>query len=178
MAINTAQRLPAQITRFGKVKESQYPPYERVQSVLFTCQTDEGEKTLWKTFPAEDARLLNVGQPASLYNRASLGDRPLWDVEFTTAPQPVAKPQLVTRSTPPVTFQPEPPAPAPVTDSPVAQEPMEIHDWIDDKAELYAYCLGAVTQALTAYPVGEETLHAAASTLFISASRKFKLDWA
>ncbi|NJN31718.1 MAG: hypothetical protein HC824_15810, partial [Synechococcales cyanobacterium RM1_1_8] len=59
-----------------------------------------------------------------------------------------------------------------------APAPIEIHDWINDKAELYAYCLGAVTQALTNYPVGEETLHAAASTLFISASRKFKLEYA
>ena len=178
MATITAQRLPAQITRFGKVQSSEYPPYEPIQSVQFTCQTDEGEKTHWKTFPAEDARLLKVGQPASLYNRAGIGDRPLWEVEFTTAPQAVAKPQLVPRSSTPVTPQPEQPAPVPVTDSPAVQDPVEIHDWIDDKAELYAYCLGAVTEALTDYPVGEETLHAAASTLFISASRKFKLEWA
>ncbi|NJN32002.1 MAG: hypothetical protein HC824_17450, partial [Synechococcales cyanobacterium RM1_1_8] len=86
MATITAQRLPAQISRFGKVQQSKYPPYEPIQSVLFTCQTDEGEKTLWKTLPAEEARQLNIGQPVSLYNRASLGDRPLWEVDFTTAP--------------------------------------------------------------------------------------------
>ena len=80
-----------------------------------------------------------------------------------------------------LTAQPEPSAPAPVTDAPavdaVAQDPA-IQAWINDKAELYAYCLGAVTEALTDYPVGEETLHAAASTLFISAKNKFKLEWA
>ena len=171
MQTSTVQRIEATITRFGKVQQSKYPPYERIQSVLFTCQTDQGEQTHWKTFPAEDARLLKVGQPASLYNRAGLGDRPLWEVEFNATPQPVTK-QIAPWSSA-VSLRPE----SPVMESAyLANSEQEIQDWIDDKAALYAYCFGAATQALTDYPVGEETLHAAASTLFIAAKSRFKLE--
>ncbi|NJM57953.1 MAG: hypothetical protein HC857_11680 [Synechococcales cyanobacterium RU_4_20] len=59
----SAQRIQAVISRFGKTKESQYPPYARVQSVLFTWESQGQTQEVWKTYPAEEARLLKVGQP-------------------------------------------------------------------------------------------------------------------
>ncbi len=163
----TAQRLAARITRFGKIKPSQYPPYEPVQSVLFTCQTDQGEQEHWKTYPALEARLLKVGQPASLYNRAGLGDRPIWEVEFQTTQEPVKTPQVV-----PSNLGGLAPTSAPAAISANA----EIAMWVETQAELYATCFDAARRTLAAREVSEETVRAAASTLFISASRKFNLE--
>ncbi|NJR67455.1 MAG: hypothetical protein HC771_01425 [Synechococcales cyanobacterium CRU_2_2] len=52
----------------------------------------------------------------------------------------------------------------------------ELSHWVQTQAQLYAHCFGSAAQALTAYEVSEETIRAAASTLFISASRKFNLE--
>lgn len=166
MSTITAQRLPAKITRFGKVKPSQYPPYEPIQSVLFTCQTDLGEKEHWITYSAVEARLLKVGQPASLYNRAGMGDRPLWTAEFDTTPKPVQTPQVIPSNLGSAQ------APAPVELSANA----EITMWIENQAELYATCFDAARRTLFAREVSEESVRAAASTLFISATRKFNLE--
>ena len=162
----SAQRLPAQITRFGKVKPSQYPPYEAIQSVLFTCQTDQGEKEHWITYSAVEARLLKVGQPASLYNRAGMGERPLWEAEFNTTQKPVQTPQVV----PGNLGSAQAPAPA------VLSANAEIAMWVETQAELYATCFDAARRTLTAREVSEESVRAAASTLFISATRKFNLE--
>ena len=165
----TAQRLPARVVRFGKIKPSQYPPYEPVQSVLFTCQTDQGERELWKTFPAREAQLLTVDQQVNVYNRSGIGDRPIWEVEFTTTHKPVQTPQVIPRN---LGGSPQAPAPSPAALSANAEVAM----WVETQAELYAQCFDAAKRTLAAREVSEETVRAAASTLFISASRKFKLE--
>ena len=180
MQAQAIQYLPAQITRFGRVQPGKYPPYERVQSVLFTCQTSQGEKTHWKTFPADEARLLKVGQPAYLYNIAGLGERAKWDVTFNNASPAGTQPAPGTsRPLVPIPVAALAQAPAlslvPVPQAVTATAP-DISTWINESAQLYAQCFDAAARTLAPREVSEETVRAAASTLYISASRKFNLE--
>lgn len=51
----------------------------------------------------------------------------------------------------------------------------EIAAYIQEQAKLYAFCFGQATEALKHYEPTEETLRAMASTLYISAQRKFNI---
>ena len=181
MPTSTVQRIEATISRFGKIQQSNYPPYARVQSVLFTWQNGPSTQEVWKTFPAVEAQLLKVGQPAFLSSRTGRNNQVIWEVEFmggtAAASPPPAAPQ-----TAPAPAQFTNPSPAQFPGQPVShqapspQPNQDIAHWIQNQAQLYAHCFGSAAQALTAYEVSEETIRAAASTLFISASRKFNLE--
>jgi hypothetical protein len=183
MQTTSAQRIQAVISRFGKIQQSSYPPYARVQSVLFTWQNGPSAQEVWKTFPAEEAQLFKVGQPAFLSSRTGRNNQVIWEVEFIGGTAAASPPPAATQTAPapaqlmnplPAQFPSQPvshqaPAPAP-------QPNQDIAHWIQNQAQLYAHCFGSAAQALTAYEVSEETIRAAASTLFISASRKFNLE--
>ena len=171
MSIATIQRIQAVISRFGKIKQSQYSPYARVQSVLFTWQNGTSTQEIWKTYPAVEAKLLKVGQPAFLSSRTGPNNQVIWEVEFadTSTPQSQAQTQADRSFGRGLTQHPAP--------LPVAPPPnQEIARWVETQAELYAQCFDAARRTLAAREVSEETVRAAASTLFISASRKFNLE--
>ena len=172
MSIST-QRIEATISRFGKIQQSSYPPYDRVQSVLFTWQNGTNAQEIWKTYPAAEAKLLKVGQPAFLSSRTGRNNQVIWEVDFANAatPQPPVHPPAQPQANRPAERGLSP-APAPVALAPN----QAIALWVETQAELYAQCFDAAWRALAAREVSEETVRAAASTLFISASRKFNLE--
>ena len=55
-------------------------------------------------------------------------------------------------------------------------EKQEIATWISHQADLYACCFSEAHRALSTYQPEEETVRACASSLFISATRKFRLE--
>ena len=181
MQTPSAQRIQAVISRFGKIQQSSYPPYARVQSVLFTWQNGPSAQEVWKTFPAEEAQLFKVGQPAALSSRTGRNNQVIWEVEFIGGTAAASPPPAATQ-TAPAPAQLMNPLPAQFPSQPVShqapapQPNQDIAHWIHNQAQLYAHCFGSAAQALTAYEVSEETIRAAASTLFISASRKFNLE--
>lgn len=171
MQTSTIQRIEATISRFGKIQQSNYPPYARVQSVLFTWQNGPSTQEVWKTYPAEEAQLLKVGQRAFLSSRTGRNNQVIWEVEIVGPGTAQAQPQLQTyRNFEQNLTQPATPSPA------APPQNSEISIWVQTQAELYAQCFDASWRALAAREVSEETVRAAASTLFISASRKFNLE--
>ena len=160
MQTSTVQRIEATINRFGKIQQSQYPPYAQVQSVLFVWNHQGQAQEIWKTYPAAEAQLLKVGQRAFLDRRTGRNNQLVWEVELEG--QPAA----------PAINPAQRPAPLPAAPQPNA----EVVLWVGQQAELYAQCFDAAWRTLAAREVSEETVRAAASTLFISASRKFHLD--
>ena len=55
-------------------------------------------------------------------------------------------------------------------------EKQEIATWIAHQADLYSCCFTEAHRALSSYQPEEETVRACASSLFISATRKFRLE--
>lgn len=55
-------------------------------------------------------------------------------------------------------------------------EKQEIATWISGQADLYAFCFSEAYRALASREPSEETVRACASSLFISATRKFRLE--
>ena len=166
MQTSTVQRIEATISRFGKIQQSQYPPYAQVQSVLFVWIHQGQPQEVWKTYSADEAQSLKVGQRAFLSSRTGLNNQLVWDVEVEGATAPATAP-----------------APAPVTPAPVSQpQPattslnQDVVAWVEQQAALYGHCFDTAWRTLTAREVSEETVRAAASTLFINACRKFNLD--
>ena len=167
MQTSTIQRIEATISHFGKIQQSNYPPYARVQSVLFTWQNGPSTQEVWKTYPAEEAQLLKVGQRAFLSSRTGRNNQVVWEVEIVGPRTAQAQPQVQAYRN----FEQNlaQPAATPAQNS-------EISLWVQTQAELYAQCFDAARRTLAAREVSEETVRAAASTLFISASRKFNLE--
>jgi hypothetical protein len=142
MQTTSAQRIQAVISRFGKIQQSSYPPYARVQSVLFTWQNGPSAQEVWKTFPAVEAQLFKVGQPAFLSSRTGRNNQVIWEVEFAGGVAPM----------------PQRPAPIPVTRPPVTEtanaypaaprQNQAISTWVETQAELYAQCFDAAWRTL------------------------------
>ena len=167
MQTSTVQRIEATISRFGKIQQSQYPPYAQVQSVLFVWTHQGHPQEVWKTYPADEAQGLKVGQRAFLSSRTGRNNQVIWDIEVEGATS-------------------VPPAPAPISPAPVAPvsppQPAamslnpDVVVWVEQQAALYGHCFDTAWRTLAVREVSEETVRAAASTLFINACRKFNLD--
>ena len=161
MQTSNVQRIEATISRFGKIQQSQYPPYAQVQSVLFVWTHQGQAQEIWKTYPAAEAQQLKAGQRVFLSSRTGRNNQLVWEVELEG--QPVA---------PPAINSAQRPVPLPAAHQPNA----DVVLWVEQQADLYAQCFDAAWRTLAAREVSEETVRAAASTLFISASRKFHLE--
>jgi hypothetical protein len=158
----TAKR-PAEISAFGKAKESQFTPGQRVQSIKFV--TLDGTTEHWATFPAEQAKQFEMGQrcylvPVQRSNKAT------FDIELdtTTPVQPQIQHQPKTEAPPDNTRHLEP------------DQKRAIAAWVSGQADLYAYCYTEARRALSPHEVGPDQIQGAASSLFISATRKFNLE--
>jgi hypothetical protein len=176
MAIVTAQsKIPAQIGAFGRAKESTFNPGQMIQSIK--AISNDGVTVHWFTLPAEQAKQFEMGQPLNLIPVERKG-KPTYDIEplgLPPAPQIPARPMgfqaspAPTTYAAPVSYQQPAPLPAPGPDK------VAIAEWITGQSRLYAYCY---SQAAAALPDGvpPEAVQGCASTLFISASRKFNLE--
>jgi len=180
------QGIEATVTAFGHVQQSRYSN-EAVQSVLFErwdCH-DESRK-VWKTFPVSEARQFRKDQTV-LLRPVRRGQRQSWAVELLTEPEPRppqpprpqrahSKPQLSAVNRP-LTHQPNQSAQSVVSASKLSpSHKQEIAAWIAQQADLYAFCFGEAQRALAPREPEEETVRACASSLFISTTRKFRLE--
>lgn len=74
--------------------------------------------------------------------------------KYAPVPQPQSQPQAAEIST---------------------EKKRAIAEYVAEQARLYAYCFGQASEALKLHEPNEETVRAAASTLYIAAQRKFSL---
>ena len=139
-------KVPATVAGFGKLKDGQYGPY---QSVLFEGdRLPEGK--VWRSMEPEQAAQFTRGQAVYLVPTKNKQGKDSWDIELMeggAAPSPVATPAV-----------------------PQAQE---IGQYLDKMAALYAACYRRAATNLDGAP--DAAIQAAASTVFISAQRKFGL---
>jgi hypothetical protein len=141
-----ADKVPATVAGFGKLKDGQYGPY---QSVLFEGdRLPEGK--VWRSMEPEQAKQFVRGQAVYLVPTTNKQGKPSFDIELMEGGA----------------------APAPVA-TPAAPQAQAIGEYLDKMAALYAACYRRAATNLDGAP--DAAIQAAASTVFISAQRKFSL---
>ena len=161
--IRTASdRITATVAAHGHIKQGQYGEY---QSVLFESPNLPDGK-VWRAMEPDQAQQFCRGQHVYLVPTTNKQGKPSFDIEILDAPAPTA-PQSQVAPTAPTA-----PTTAPGT-IPNDKKP-EIAAYATDMAKLYAYCY---SQAIAAMPESApmDAIQAAASSVFIQASRKFSL---
>lgn len=141
-----ADKIPATVAGFGKLKDGQYGPY---QSVLF-----EGDRLpdgkVWRSMEPEQAKQFRRGQRVHLVPTKNKQGRDSWDIELMdTAP------------------------PAAIAAAPAAAQGQEIGEYADRMAALYAACYRRASRTMDGAP--DAAIQAAASSVFIACQRKFNL---
>jgi hypothetical protein len=143
-----ADKVPATVAGFGKLKDGNYGPY---QSVLFEGPGLPDGK-LWRSMPPEQAQQFNRGQRVYLVPTTSKG-KPSWDIELIgDAPAPQV---------------------APVPPAAAGSQAQAIGEYVDRLAALYAACYRRAAATLDGAP--DAAIQAAASSVFIATQRKFNL---
>ncbi len=162
-----APPIPCTVEFVTAVKSGDFGSY---QSVLFK---DAAGNKIWKSFVPGSPELaeLPVGRRVYLVEagvNAKSGKMShnviLMDEATTAAIAPTA----------PVAPTPSPAPAAPVGTIPDGQK-AAIASYVTDMAKLYSYCHSEAAKALESQSPDPETVRCAASSLFISASRKFGL---
>ena len=148
--IRTASaKVPATVAGFGKLKTNEYGDY---QSVLFESPSlPEGK--IWRSMEPEQAKQFVRGQQVYLVPTTNKKGKPSFDIELM-GDAPTAAPA------------------APVA-TPAAPQAQAIGEYLDKMAALYAACYRRAATNLDGAP--DPAVQAAASTVFISATRKFGL---
>lgn len=186
------EKIEATVIAFGRIQPSRYGDGS-VQSVLFERwdRYDESRK-IWKTFSVAEARLFHKNQSV-LLTSTWRNDRQSWSVERLGEPPVGSPPPYPTKSqyqTPPLESPPAALGGSPGMASPPTElgrtpdpcqslgpsQSQEISRWLAHQAELYASCFSEAQRALSSQSPQEETVRACASSLFISATRKFRLE--
>jgi hypothetical protein len=145
--------IEAKIELITEPKDGQYGPY---RSVLF--KTPEGEK-IWKSFPpdSEELSILKVGQKVRLIpSGKTKGGKDSHVIE-------------------PLDFSPTTATPPNNSGLLTESQKYEIAGYIEQMAALYRFAYGQAAQHLKGMTESEETLRCCASSLFISAQKKFDL---
>ncbi len=171
----STEKIEAIVTGFGRIQPSRYRN-EQVQSVLFERRDRQDEsRKVWKTFNVDEARQFHRNQPVLLIPTQH-NNRQSWLVERIDASATQASPPYPKRSA----YQEPKPQFYPVAQPPQSSlspgQKQEIATWIGNQADLYAFCFNEATRALANHQPEEETVRACASSLFISATRKFRLE--
>jgi hypothetical protein len=141
-----ADKVPATVGGFTKVKTNEFGDY---QSVLFEGQGVPDGK-VWRSMPPDQAKQFTRGQAVYLVPTTNKQGKPSWDIELMEGGA----------------------APAPVA-TPAVSQAQEIGEYLDRMAALYAACYRRAATNLDGAP--DAAVQAAASTVFISAQRKFGL---
>jgi hypothetical protein len=150
-----ADKVPATVAGFGKLKDGQYGPY---QSVLFEGdRLPEGK--VWRSMEPEQAKQFTKGQAVHLVPTKNKQGRDSWDIELLGDTTPIA---------------PRPaPADAPPSGDLSPEQKRAIAAYITARAPLLTYCY---QQASAAMPDGSEVAIAAgAAALFQAACKKFDI---
>ena len=168
MVVRTvAERFPAKVEVITAVKEGSYGPY---RSVLFKRTDIQGEGAkVWRAMNPSEAEQFSKGQQVYLVPTTNKKGNPSWDIELL--------PEVASASKSPSTA-------TQVIESQIAQQkPQEsgltseqktaIAEYVRGQADLLAYCWTVAESKLP--DKSEESHRCAASTLFISAQRKFSL---
>jgi hypothetical protein len=174
--VNQQSKVSAHVAAFSRIKQSQYGDGQ-YQSVKFVSM--DGKVEHWAAFSPEEAKQFSRDQYVNLVPTERRG-KPTWDIEPLEAPtEPQPSRPLGFRAAPepsyaaPVSFQQPAQQPGPVAQA--GPDKAAIAQWITGQAKLYAFCQ---SQAIAALPdgVSEAAIQGAASTLYISTCRKFRLE--
>ena len=159
-----ADKVPATVAGFGKLKDGQYGPY---QSVLFEGdRLPEGK--VWRSMEPEQAKQFVRGQAVYLVPTTNKQGKPSWDIELMGDTTPQTQPVAVA----PIAPRPAPAA-APAAGDLTPEQKRAIAAYITARAPLLTYCY---QQASAAIPDGSEVAIATgAAALFEQACRKFSL---
>lgn len=142
-----ADKIPATVSGFGKIKDGNYGPY---QSVLFEGdRLPEGK--VWRSMEPDQAKQFTRGQRVHLVPTTNKQGKPSFDIELMG----------------------DTPAAAQAVATPAAPQAQEIGQYLDKMAALYAACYRRAATSLDGAP--DSAIQAAASSVFISAQRKFGL---
>ena len=187
-------KIEATVTAFGRIQTSRYSN-EQVQSVLFErWDRHDDSRKVWKTFSVPEARQFRKNQPV-LLTPIWRNNCQSWSVERLEDSNDSYSSSHSTQSQYPEQPEPKRISPAAFGGSPGAIYPSsqsasvqvqthslspgqtkEISTWLAHQADLYACCFSEAKRALSLQEPQEETVRACASSLFISANRKFRLE--
>lgn len=157
--VQAASKIEAHVEHITTLKQGQWGEY---RSVLFLRSDRDGDEAkVWRSFKPHEVNQFHKGQAVNLIPTHRDG-RQTWDIEL------VDTPQHSDISSPPKHTQPQPDKPV-LTD----EQKVAIAAYVDQMADLYVYCFSTANTKLDG--AAEETVRAAASSLFISAQRKFHL---
>lgn len=175
MALVTATvKHPAEVSAFGRVKESKFNPGQSIQSIKFVSL--DGTVEHWATFPSEVTRDFKMFDRFFLVP-TSRGGRDTFDVEVmpNTNNQPAAnnvppsQPERIVSASPAPTAAPE------FAGLDIEQKRV-IAAWVSGQADLYAFCFLQARRVLSTYEPTPEQVQGCASSLFITTTRKFNLE--
>jgi len=154
MVIRTAsQKIRASVSFITREKAGEYGPY---RSVLFIRADRQGEDAkVWRSMKPHEAEGFSKNQQVYLIATERKG-KPTWDVELIDSVE----------ATPPA---------QPTAQGMDPEQKREIAAYVGEMGDLWAYCLQTAQTKIGA-SVDGETVRCMASSLFISASRKFDLE--
>lgn len=152
-----ADKIPATVVGFGKLKDGQYGPY---QSVLFEGdRLPEGK--VWRSMEPEQAKQFTRGQRVMLVPTKNKQGKDSWDIELLGDIAPSTPSHPPTR------------AAAPPAGELTPEQKRAIAAYITARAPLLTYCY---QQSAAAMPDGSEVAIATgAAALFEQACRRFDL---
>lgn len=160
--VQAARKIKARVEHITGLKQGQWGEY---RSVLFIRPDKDGDNAkVWRSFKPHEVSQFQKGQTVNLIPTNRDG-RQTWDIELIDTSQQ----QL--SSSPPEQAQKEQQASKPVLTN---DQKVAIAAYVDQMADLYAYCFSTASTKLDG--ATEETVRAAASSLFISTQRKFDLS--
>ncbi|NJL83569.1 MAG: hypothetical protein HC890_12590 [Chloroflexaceae bacterium] len=163
---------PAEVSAFGRVKESKFNPGQSIQSIKFVSL--DGTIEHWATFPSEVTREFKMFDRFLLVP-ISRGGKDTFDVEVMPNNQPAAnnapssQPERIASASPAPTAAPE------FAGIDIEQKRV-IAAWVSGQADLYAFCFLQARRVLSTYEPTPEQVQGCASSLFISTMRKFNLE--
>ena len=179
MALATTPVIKAAVAHIMQVKEGDYGPY---QSVLFEGEGLPDGK-LWRALNPGEAQQLCKGQAVELTPTRTKSGKASWSIRPLSAPaqpQPTVPQMRSPQAQPVQTAERSSQAQA---QSAIKQKPakppaedrkQQIAAYINSMGDLYAHCL-QVAQAKIGSDNDSETVRCMASSLYISADRRFGL---
>jgi hypothetical protein len=155
--VSAATKVQATVEYITSPKTGQYGDYK---SVLFKrCDRTGEDAKVWKSFSPADAAQFSIGQSVRLIPTERKG-KATWDIELIESAQPTTP---VSPTTPPAQQGMSP------------SQKKAVAAYVEEMGALYRFCLEQASEQLSEMDADSETIRCCASSLFISAQRKFNL---
>ena len=165
--VSAASKVKAHVEYVCDPKPSQYDQGSFYVSVLFMrCDRAGDDAKVWRSFSPQEAAQFERGMAVNLIP-ATRKNRQTWDIELISEPAITA---TVTPSTAPPSVTPVQNPKTMIGTHPKSQ----VSDYVNSMGDLYVHCYST---AIAKLPdgVSDAQVQGMASSLFISAQRKFGL---